>query len=129
MSQGSRIEGRPYRLVMHGSPRMVRARLQHVPGNLNSITAPGIEVSAHLNFCGCGQEGGAAVRDGLAWSSVSARWLPITSDYFRGFDGATVMLKVPSVLGVVERKGWTWTLNVNVPALVGVPPTIVPAAP
>jgi hypothetical protein len=41
----------------------------------------------------------------------------------------TVMLKVPLVPGVVLPKGVTWTVKVNVPCFVGVPPTIVPAAP
>ena len=41
----------------------------------------------------------------------------------------TVMLNVPSVLGVVAPNGVTWTVKVNVPCLVGVPPTMVPAAP
>src|SRR5690349_21452263 len=39
------------------------------------------------------------------------------------------MLKVPSVLGVLAPNGVTCTVQVNVPCLAGVPPTIVPAAP
>src|SRR5215472_10069801 len=39
------------------------------------------------------------------------------------------MLKVPSVLGVLAPNRVTCTVQVNVPCLAGVPPTIVPAAP
>lgn len=38
---GSRMGGRPYRLVMHGSPQMVRARLQHVLADTGALVRDG----------------------------------------------------------------------------------------